>query len=74
MIKVIITINVINMILMQNNFGSVGTFGGLRLLPSPHTKKLATLMDVTKSPTNVSLKEMGFKLINTKTLRASSHK
>ena len=45
MIRVMITINDINIILMQHNFGSVGTLGGLRLLPSPI---LATLMDDTK--------------------------
>ena len=33
-----ITIHDINIILMQNNFGSVGTLGGLRLLPSPMLK------------------------------------
>ena len=31
---------------MQNNCGFVGTFGGL--IGSLYTKKLATLMDVTK--------------------------
>ena len=38
MIRVMIIINVINIILMQNNFGSVGTLGGLRLFPSPILK------------------------------------
>ena len=33
-----ITINVINIILMQNNFGFVGTLGGLGFLPSPILK------------------------------------
>ena len=45
MMRVIITF--INIILMQNNCGFVGTFGGL-IGSLYNTKKLATLMDVTK--------------------------
>ena len=49
-----ITINVTNIIIMQNNFGFVGIHLGSPTLALPHTIKLATLMDDTKSLTNVS--------------------